>query len=116
MPQIAIEATCSDDTGQQATPQGDAAKCYALFSQELQATVTESEDLDLQNFYIFLAARDASEAAQDDPQWPAGFSIVTNVVTQSRQSPTGWDPTSPGCALALQDGNGIQYYFGAQTV
>jgi hypothetical protein len=116
MTQISIEPTCSDDSGQEATPQGDAAKCYTLFSQELPEDVTESENLDQQNYYLFLAARDAADAAQQDAQWPAGYSIVTNVVTNSRQTPTGWDPTSPGCALGLEDGSGTPYYFGAQTV
>lgn len=116
MSQIDIEPTCSDESGQQATPQGDAATCYNLFSQELPATVTESENLDQQNMYLYVAAREASEAAMEDAQWPAGYSIETRVVTQSRQSPTGWDPTVPGCALALSDTNGIVNYFGAQTV
>ena len=115
MSQIAIDPTCSDDSGQQATPQGDAATCYSLFTQELPSTVTESQDLDQQNYYLYLAARGAGEKAQQDAQWPAGYSIVTNVATYSRQDPSGWDPMSPGCALALEDGNGTPYYFGAQT-
>src|SRR5262245_4351507 len=116
MTQISIEPTCSDDSGQQATPQGSPAKCYALFSQELPADVTESENLDQQNYYLYLAVRDASEAAQQDAQWPGGYLIVTNQATYSRQSPTGWDDTSPACSMALQDANGTLYYFGAQTV
>lgn len=117
MPQIAIDPTCSDDTGQPATPQGDAATCYGLFSQELPDEVDESEDLDQQNYYLYLAARDAAEAAQLDGAWPAGYSIETTTVVFSRQSRTGWDVTNPGCALALQDSGGTPlFYFGAQTV
>jgi len=116
MTQIAINPTCSDDSGQPATPQGDAATCYTLFGQQLPATVTESQNLDQQNYYLYLAVRDAGEKAQQDAQWPAGYSIVTNVATYSRQSSGYWDDTSPGCALALEDGNGTPYYFGAQTV
>ncbi|HZN38881.1 MAG TPA: hypothetical protein VFD82_08765 [Planctomycetota bacterium] len=114
---IAIEPTCSNDSGKKVTPQGDAATCYALFSQELPATVTESQDLDQQNYYLYLAARDAGEDAQQDAGWPAGYSIETNTVVFSRQSSTGWDDTIPGCALALHDAGGTPlYYFGAQTV
>jgi hypothetical protein len=116
MTQIAIEPTCSDDSGKPATAKGDAATCYSLFRQELPATVTESQNLDQQNYYLYLAARDAGEKAQQDAQWPAGYSIVTNVATYSRQANNGWDVGSPGCALALEDGNGAPYYFGAQTV
>src|SRR5262245_3079660 len=116
MTQIAIDPTCSDDSGQPANPQGDAATCYTLFSQQLPATVTESQNLDQQNYYLYLAARSASEKAQQDGQWPAGYSIVTNVATYSRQDNNGWDPMSPGCALALEDTSGTPYYFGAQTV
>ena len=117
MSEIAIESTFSDDSGQQATPQGAAATCYALFSQELPATVIESENLDQQNYYLYLAARDASEDAQADAQWPEGYSIESNAVVFSRQSRTGWDAESPGCALALHDGSGTPlFYFGAQPV
>ena len=117
MSDIAIESTCSDDSGQPATPQGDAATCYALFSQELPEEVTESENLDQQNYYLYLAARDASEDAQELAQWPQGYSIESNAVVYSRQSKTGWDVESPGCALTLHDGNGTPLFcFGAQTV
>lgn len=116
MSQIAIEPTCSDDNGQAATPQGDAATCYALFSQELPAGVTESENLDEQNYHLYLAVRNASEDAQEDAQWPAGYSIESDTVVYSRQSKTGWDVERPGCAMALNDGNGTLFWFGAQTV
>ncbi|MCR9243730.1 MAG: hypothetical protein NXI31_01775 [bacterium] len=116
MPTVDITSRCSDLIGEQQDPEGDAATCYALFSNSLVPSVEESSIFDVQNLHLYVAARDAAEDAMDSDDWPAGYTIDLVAVTFSRQSAGGWDRDGLGAALALRLGDAKVHYFSAETL